>query len=204
MEDTEYHIAKNRLETLIDGIFAIAMTLLVLGITAPKPPVDQAPAVLSGEVFDLFPQVLIFVIAFLVLAVFWLNHHRQFHFVRSVDPRLLWLNIALLIFIVLIPFSTDIAGDYPDVPIAVLVFHLNILAVGLVFVFHWRYICRAGHLCERRPDERAMRARTIDTNLIPVVAAVAIGISFFSCPVSLLAYLVVPAVVIFMSRKHLI
>ena len=95
---------------MVDGIFAIAMTLLVLGITPPKPAESQAQAILPGMIFVLIPEIFIFIIAFLILASFWLNHHRHFHFVRTVDSRLLWINIFLLISIVFIPFSTDVAG----------------------------------------------------------------------------------------------
>lgn len=200
----DYHIAKNRLETLIDGIFAIAMTLLVLGIAAPKPAISEAPEVLPREIFSLLPQFFIFVIAFLVLAVFWLNHHRQFHFVRIVDPRLLWINILFLIFIVLIPFSTDMAGDYPEVPIAVLFFHVNILLIGLTFAVHWKHISRSEHLCDPLPDERVMRNRFINAALIPVVAASAILITIVSAPASLLVYLIVPAGYILLNKKNLI
>jgi uncharacterized membrane protein len=115
----EYHIAMNRLETLVNGIFAFAMTILVLGISPPKPPLSLAPSVLPGMIIELIPQVFLFIVAFLILAHFWLGHHRQFSFVRTVDPALLWINILLLIPIVFIPFATDLAGDYPDVLSAV-------------------------------------------------------------------------------------
>jgi len=203
MEGPDYHIAKNRLETLIDGIFAIAMTLLVLGISAPKPPVSQASELLPQEIFHLIPQFFIFVIAFLVLAIFWLIHHRQFHFVRIVDPRLLWINVFLLIFIVLVPFSTDVAGDYPEVPVAVLFFHVNILVVGLIFTLHWKHIYQSEQLCDPRPEETVIRARFIDTTLIPIVAATAIVISLFSSPVSLLVYLVIPVVIVLLNPQSL-
>jgi len=201
--ETEYHIAKNRLETLIDGIFAIAMTLLVLGIASPKPPASQAMELLPKEIFHLIPQFFIFVIAFLILAIFWLSHHRQFHFVRIVDPRLLWINVFLLIFIVLVPFSTDVAGDYPEVPVAVLFFHVNVLMVGLLFAVHWKHICRSEQLCDPHPDEKVIRARFIDTALIPIVAIAAIITSVFSCPASLLIYLVIPVVIVLLNPRSL-
>jgi uncharacterized membrane protein len=109
-ERTEYHISKNRLETMVDGIFAIAMTILVLGISPPKPDISQAPALLTGQIMDLLPEILLFIISFLILAGFWLSHHRQFYFARFIDSRLLWINIFLLISLVFVPFSTDIAG----------------------------------------------------------------------------------------------
>lgn len=190
--DDEYHIAKNRLETLIDGIFAIAMTLLVLTIAIPKPAADQAQAVLPGLIFRLFPQLFLCIIAFLVLAVFWLGHHRQFHFVQTVDPGLLWINIFLLIFIVLVPFSTDIAGDYPDILIAALSFHVNILIVGLFFCLHWHHICGSPHLCGRTPDPSTIRTRYLQTALIPSIAFLGILASFVDPSGSLLVYFIAP------------
>jgi uncharacterized membrane protein len=198
----EYHIAKNRLETLIDGIFAIAMTLLVLTINLPKPSAEQAQAVLPDLVFGLFPQLFLCIIAFLILAVFWLGHHRQFHFVETVDPKLLWINIFLLIFIVLIPFSTDIAGDYPDVAIAVLSFHINILIVGLLFWVHWLHIAGSSHLRNLFPDKATIRLGMLQTVLIPSVALCAILVSFLSPPGSLLVYLFAPVPYYFLHRSQ--
>jgi uncharacterized membrane protein len=192
-EDLEYHISKNRLETLVDGIFAIAMTLLVLGITPPKPPESLAPAVLSNMIISLVPQVFLFIIAFLVLALFWLAHHRQFHFVQRVDPALVWINVLLLISIVFVPFSTDVAGDYPEVLSAVLLFHANMLVVGLLFALHWRHICRHEHLCDPVPEKKIIHHWYLRSTLVPAVAVIGGVVAYISPPFSLLIYLILPA-----------
>ncbi|MCX6683631.1 MAG: TMEM175 family protein [Methanoregula sp.] len=82
----KYHISKSRLEALFDGIFAFAMTLLVTGFVVPPIPVSDAPAVLPGYIAAMRPEFYSFLIAFLILASFWLVHHRRFHYVRIVDP----------------------------------------------------------------------------------------------------------------------
>jgi uncharacterized membrane protein len=199
-ERLEYPISKNRLEALVDGIFAIAMTLLVLGISPPKPDISQAQAVLPGQIFDLIPEFFLFIIAFLILAGFWLDHHRQFHFVRAVDPRLLWINIFLLISLVLIPFSTDVSGDYPEVQVAVLLFHINILIVGLIFSYHLHYISQSKHLLDPLADRKSLRVLFHQSLLIPGIAFIAAIISFFNPSVSLLVYLVVPFAKYFVDR----
>jgi uncharacterized membrane protein len=203
-ERHEYHIAKNRLETLVDGIFAIAMTLIVLTIAPPRPPLEQAASLLPGMIMDLIPQILSFAIAFLVLGIFWLEHHRQFHFVKAVDPRLLWINIILLISIAFVPFSTDVAGDYATVQIAVLLFNINIVIVGIIFAVQWQYICKSEHLCDPLPDADTMQQRVFQTLLIPAVAGIAVIISVFSPTLSLLAYLVVPPVAYFLREKRIV
>jgi uncharacterized membrane protein len=192
VEGLEYHIAKNRLETLVDGIFAIAMTLLVLGINLPKPQVALAPAVLPGLIYSLVPQVFLFIVAFLVLALFWLGHHRQFHFIHRVDPALLWINILILIAIVFVPFSTDIAGDYPAVMIAALLFHANMFIVGMLFIFQWDHICRHEHLCEPVPEKTIVHAWFCRSMLVPAVAATGGILCLFDPAVSLLIYLALP------------
>lgn len=186
---------------MVDGIFAIAMTLLVLGINPPKPAESQAQAALPGMVFDLVPEVFIFVAAFLILASFWLDHHRHFHFVRSVDSRLLWINILLLISIVFIPFSTDVAGDYPEVQIAVLLFHINILIVGFIFACQVFYISKSVHLCDPETDRNFLRLHFLRAMLIPGVSFIAVIVSFVIPSGSLLVYLVIPVALYFLLRS---
>jgi uncharacterized membrane protein len=169
------------------------MTLLVLGITPPKPPESLAPVTLTGMIADLLPQVFLFIVAFLILAMFWLGHHRQFHFVHRVDTPLVWINILLLISIVFVPFSTDVAGDYMDVLVAVLVFHANMFIIGLLFAIQWRHICRHEHLCEPVPETDVIRHWFLRSALIPAVALIAGAVAIINPELSMLAYLIIPA-----------
>jgi uncharacterized membrane protein len=191
-QDNPHRISKGRLETMVDTIFAFAMTLLMLGIVVPESSVSQTAADLSADLVKLIPQFVLFVIAFLVLALFWIEHHRQFHYLRIVDPTILRFNIAILIFIVLIPFTTDLAGAYDGVRIAVLLFHVNILIVGALFLGQWMYICRCSHLCDAEFDSATKRTRFRLLATIPSVAILGIVVAFFSPPYSLLVYLLVP------------
>ena len=202
-EGTEYHIAKNRVETLVDGIFAIAMTLLVLTITIKKPAAEDAPLVLPGTLLGLLPQIFIFVVAFIVLAVFWHEHHRQFHFIHAVNPALLWITIFMLMSIVLVPFSTDIAGDYPNVGSAVLLFHLNLFSVGVLYALHWKYTCATPQLCSTLPELQTKRIWSFEAAFIPASALLAAIISLVTPAGSLLVYLAAPAAWYFLYR-HLL
>jgi uncharacterized membrane protein len=191
-----YHISKERLETMVDAIFAFAMTLLVLGIEIPAFPASKATAELPAYIGHLIPQVIIFVIAFLVLALFWLEHHRQFFYVRVVDPVLLWLNIAILIFIVLIPFTTDVSGDYDGIQIAVILFHVNFLAIGALFLAHWLYLSRSCHLCVEDMSPDVARRRLWLLAFMPICATIGIALSFISPSDSLDAYLLIPVFIL--------
>ncbi|MDO9550307.1 MAG: TMEM175 family protein [Methanoregula sp.] len=190
-----HRISKGRLETMVDTIFAFAMTLLVLSIAMPELPVNEAATELPGYLSKLLPQFILFIIAFLVLALFWIEHHRQFHYLRIVDPAILRFNIAILIFIVLIPFSTDVSGAYDGVRIAVLILHVNILILGALFLVHWMYLCRCCHLCEAEFDANtAGRFWILAT--VPTVAIFGIVVAFFSPTYSLLVYLLIPVIAV--------
>jgi uncharacterized membrane protein len=198
--ESGYHISKNRLETMVDGIFAIAMTILVLGITPPKPDTSQAQAVLATQIVVILPEIFIFIVSFLILAGFWVSHHRQFHFVREIDSRLLWITIILLIAIVFIPFSTDVAGDYPEILIAVLLFHINIIITGLIFSYHAQYILQSRKLCDPDFDQKFLQGQFHRSVLIPVLAFIAVIIAFVNPSLSLLVYLAIPVARFFLQR----
>ncbi len=88
-----------------------------------------------------------------MLAAFWVVHHRHFYYLNSVDTPVLWLNIIILIFVVLVPFTTNVSGDYSNVQIAVILFHLNLLILGLLFFVQWQYIVRHPSFAGTIPKE---------------------------------------------------
>ncbi len=105
-------LSKNRIEALADGIFAVAMTLLVLDIKSPEQRWFGTDSVLIDYLLQLEHSFAMYAISFFVLGIFWIGHHVLFHFVRQMDRRLLWLNLAFLLLVTLVPFSTDLIGDH--------------------------------------------------------------------------------------------
>ncbi|MCQ8893539.1 MAG: TMEM175 family protein [Methanolinea sp.] len=188
-------IGKSRLEALSDGIFAIAMTLLVLSLTVPEIPPDQAPSLLPGRIASLFPEFMLFVIAFFILAGYWASHHRILENVRCVDGPLVRINIFLLFSIVLIPFTTSISGDYTNVLEAVLLFHANLLASSLLLSGMAVYIVRKKGVLAPGMDSREALdlSRSV---IIPLVIALAIAISFFDPPGSMWCYALIPFILL--------
>jgi uncharacterized membrane protein len=107
-------ISKARIEALTDGVFAIVMTLLVLGIVVPHLSHLEASTELPKRLLDLRPVFLSYASSFIVLGFFWIGHDSQFHHIKRVNRTLLWITIFYLMFIALIPFSTALLGEYPD------------------------------------------------------------------------------------------
>lgn len=135
--------SKNRIEALTDGIFAIAMTLLVLGIEVPQ----LFPLIPLNRLFEsLFPDIIHYVISFLALAVIWVLHHQQFHYIRFIDHTLLWLNIVWLMLVGLVPFSTSLADTYTGIKFANIPFAINILLISLLLLAQWQHAVKNRHL----------------------------------------------------------
>jgi len=118
-------LGKGRLEALTDGIFATVMTVLVLSLSVPVIANNITGSKLSSEVVvgieALWPNILGYVLSFLLLAVLWISHHSVFHYVTRVDRALLWLNTLFLLTIGFLPFSTALIGMYPEVHVPVIV-----------------------------------------------------------------------------------
>ena len=125
-----------RLEALTDGIFAIAMTIMVVTIQIPIGPIhttDLFVQTASGIV----PKYALYFLSFLLLAVFWVDHH-MFYMVKKTNFTLIWLNIFWLMFIALLPLSTSIIAQFPQHQLAQLIFDFNLLFIGLFFYLIWK------------------------------------------------------------------
>src|SRR5881409_398048 len=189
-------LPKNRLETLIDGVFAIAMTILVLELRAPATP---NPGGLAGDLVGLWSRFATFFISFIVLGVYWFANHQVFHFVLRVNRTLVWLNILFLMGIALIPFAASLMGTYTQDPIALSLYGavLGLLA-GLGYVIWW-YLTGDRGLIEPGLDSELVRKVRLWLAIGPVITPVAIAVSFVNTTVALLIYLALPVVFIFFN-----
>ena len=119
LELKENEITTQRVEALTDGVFAIAMTLLVLDLKIPPEVRHAAPDLLSA-LWAQSDKFICYFWGFLLLGVFWITHVRKFRVLRGSDTKHIWLNLLILIFVCLIPFSRLIFGDQPNFLILVL------------------------------------------------------------------------------------
>src|SRR5438045_8938069 len=95
---------KNRIEALIDGIFAVALTLLVLDIKLPENVAYPTNEALWSRLVELQRHFAIYAISFIVIGIYWVAHHVQFHYVRYTDRRLIWINLLFLLLLSFLPF----------------------------------------------------------------------------------------------------
>ena len=188
----QYRLSKNRLETLFDAIFAFAMTLLVTGFVVESIPETEIQAVLPGYIASMGTEFFLFLIAFFVLASFWLVHHRQFHYVRTVDPALVWITLLILAFTVMMPFTTNVGGDYPEVQAAVVLFHTNLFILGVLFFVHWWYLVNNPHLTSVQISRQNATSGLRRAMIAPLVSFLGLICSFASPSWSMAIYLLIP------------
>jgi uncharacterized membrane protein len=115
-----------RVVAFSDGLFAIAMTLLVVTITAPAIDDTDSISALADALGDMEAQVISFFISFAVIGRYWVAHHTFFSQLKGIDTGLIGLNLLYLAFIAFLPFPTDILGAYFENPLAVTLFALSI------------------------------------------------------------------------------
>jgi len=189
-------LPKNRLETLVDGVFAIAMTILVLELRAPQ---TLGPGGLAQGLVDLGSRFATFLISFIVLGVYWFAHHQVFHFVLRVNRTLVWLNILFLMGIALVPFAASVMGAYTNDAIALSLYGGVLGLLAALGYLIWWYISGDRGLIEPGLDPALVHKVRVWLAIGPVITPVAIAVSFVSTTVALLIYLTLPVVFIFFN-----
>ena len=133
----------SRIAAFTDGVFAIAITLLVLALEVPV-----GDAGLTERLLDQWPSLLAYFLSFAVVGRFWIVHHRFFASLHRFDQRLLTLNLAFLAFIALVPFTTDLLGEHGGDTVAVVTYALVMAVVAALNMAMIRHTLARGHVRE--------------------------------------------------------
>jgi uncharacterized membrane protein len=142
-----------RLAALSDGIFAVAMTLLVLDLRVPPAAAIHSERDLWHALVVLSPRLLIFLMSVMTIGIFWVGQQTQLnHFARA-DRNLAWIHVAFLCAVSLTPFSTSLLAEFIHYRIALLVYWFNIVLLGATLFWSWSYATRAHLLADDLPAE---------------------------------------------------
>jgi uncharacterized membrane protein len=185
----------SRLVSFSDGVFAVAITLLVLDIQVPEGPVGLRQ-LLGAQ----FPHYLIFVVSFVMVGIKWLNHHRMFTLIARANTALTILNLLLLLSICTVPFTAAIIAKYmatPDAALASVVYGIVWVVVGCLYTIIYIYTEKAG-LAKPRP---ASHITTILYFIGPVGYLAAIALSFVNVYLGIALNLAIVALYIPPQRK---
>lgn len=133
-----------RLAALSDGVFAFAMTLLVIDLRIPTTVAVHTESELRHLLFLLLPRMATYLMSFLTLGIFWAGQQTQLNHLSHADRHLSWIHFGFLSLVSLIPVSTNLLTEFITFRTALLVYWLNVLLLGIVIFGAWRYARRAG------------------------------------------------------------
>jgi TMEM175 potassium channel family protein len=145
-----------RLAALSDGIFAVAMTLLVLDLRVPVSTTSNNIATehdLWSALVKLGPNLLPYLMSFLTLGIFWVGQQTQLNFFKQSNRYLTWIYLAFLLAVTLMPFSTGLLAAYITFRVAMVVYWLNIVLLGIMLLISWRYARHAQLLKDEVTEE---------------------------------------------------
>lgn len=149
-----------RLAALSDGVFAIAMTLLVLDLRVPLGDFDTDGALWS-HLMPLVPNFVAYILSFMTLGIFWVGQQTQIESLTRADRDLTWLHLGFLLTVTFMPFSTGLLAGHIHLRSALLIYWLNILLLGAVLYITWRYALRAKFVRDDTPELRTAIQRRI-------------------------------------------
>jgi len=196
-------IPKDRVTTLIDAIYAFSMTLLVTTIDVPsKYERVRVAAPVHEIITSVLPDLFHYFIAFTILAILWYFHHQQFRHLAGLNRTLLVTTMTSLAFVCLVPFSTNIAGDYPYDVLGAIIFELDIFVIGLITIVQWYYLRkRSAVLLPGLTIERIDR-EIVWSWVFPLlsIAGIAIAVARFSW--SPAVYILAPLIMAYLYRKE--
>jgi uncharacterized membrane protein len=131
-----------RLAALSDGVFAVAMTLLVLDLRAPAMGAIHSEQDLWRALMAISPRLLVYVMSFLTLGIFWIGQQTQLHHLARSDRSLSWIHLVFLFAVSVTPFSTTLLAEFRAYRAALLVYWVNIVFLGASLYFSW--VCAVG------------------------------------------------------------
>jgi uncharacterized membrane protein len=150
-----------RLETFSDGVFAIAITLLVLGLAVPARDTLKDETLIAALGHQ-WPSYFAYLVSFLVIGIIWINHHTMFDRVRRVDRLVLFANLALLLVVAAIPFPTRLLSEYltagGDARTAAVIYSVTMVGMSIGYSALWLAITRDTRLLHEDLDPAASRA----------------------------------------------
>lgn len=178
-----------RVEAFSDGVFAIAITLLVLEIKVPEPDVTGHGSSLLQALRSLWPSYLGYLISFVTIGVMWVNHHSMFVLIRRIDRYFLLLSVFFLMCIAFLPFPTAVLAEYLSEPkgrrVAVAMYSATFVLIALAYNGLWWYAVREGRLLA--PDADRAVVETISRRYLigPSAYLVSFALAFISVWASL-------------------
>lgn len=187
-----------RVTTLVDGVFAIVLTLLILDVRAPS---AASQSELLTRLRDLAPQIVSFLVSFAVLGIFWYGHHMEMHWIVRSDRVHLGITLVFLLTVSFVPFSASLLGKNQRLPMASLIYAGNLCLAGAMRLMHWVYATGGHRLTVVEIDPGMVRHVRRVFLLVPILY-VAAGASAWISPVAAIAsFALIPLLYVIPARQ---
>jgi uncharacterized membrane protein len=174
-----------RVEAFSDGVFAIAITLLILEIKIPKP----SDGALGNQLLRQWPSYFAFLISFAFIGMMWINHHRLFTHIKRCNNTLMILNLCLLLGVTIVPFPTAVLAThigFPDQRTAALLYNGVYVFIAIIFNLLWRYaVSRNHHLLGKEVDKENVGRISKQYAFGPLLYLFCAALAWISVPASL-------------------
>ncbi|HKV35043.1 MAG TPA: TMEM175 family protein [Pyrinomonadaceae bacterium] len=189
-DESETGLSFERVVFFSDAVFAIVITLLVLELKVPHI-TEHTDSALRHALVELLPQVIGFVVSFLIIGLMWIEHHRIFRYIDNYNAGLLWRNLLLLLCVSFVPFPTALFSENFWSRTAFILYTGSFGAVATAKLWIWRYAVASGLLKKTvSPElERRIARRSL---AVPLACALAIGLSFVSILIAPIAFALIP------------
>jgi uncharacterized membrane protein len=187
----------DRVLAISDGVFAFAITLLVLDLFVPVLSSGATSADLGQALSQEYTSFVSYLLSFFIAGVWWNAHNRNFSFLRSADSTLRWLNLLFLLWIALLPFFTKILDQYINLQLAVVLYALDQAGAGSFLTLSWWYSSGHHRLMDNTVDDRTIKHITMRNAVAPLSFIISIGLSFFGFIVTFISWwAMVPAFIL--------
>jgi uncharacterized membrane protein len=197
---SEDQLGLERIVFFSDAVMAIAITLLALDIHVPELDAAVASQQLVGALAALAPRFITFFISFVVIAVYWVSHHRYFGYIRRYDTRLNLFNLVFLFFVICMPFLAGLLGRYVTEPVALVAYTLATAALGLSMAMIWWYSSHDHRLIAPEVDAATIRVINLRLFVAPVMFLLAVPFAYVSGLAVIIVWWLSPLAVLLATR----
>jgi len=170
----------DRTLAISDGVFAFAVTLLVLDLVVPSLSPGASSIDLWQALTKEYASFFSYILSFIIAGVWWNAHHQNFVYIHRSDSTLRWLNLLFLLWIALLPFFTKILDQYINLQLAVVLYATDQAAAGIFLTLIWTYASKNHRLIDKNMKETAIKFAAFRNAVAPIFFFISMGISFVS------------------------
>ncbi len=198
----DYYVSTHRFEALNDGVFAIAMTLMVMGIEVPENTSITNSADMLKALSAMWPQFFNYLLSFAIIMSMWISNNGILRHIEKLSKPYTLISLGSLMFICLLPFSSSLMGDYSNNVVAEMVFHVNLLALGILNMMRFMHLKKRKEIMYEEYRGHINRDRFLHETAIYIIVPI---LALIAAPIipgySTMCYLLMPVLGSIHRRK---